>query len=182
MHAATYPDFEPRFPWRGPDLQTLRNVLRGPALLVPTKTPRTALELPMRDGSEDRLVAFRLATEPRACLRSDPPLVVLVHGLGGSSDSAYIQTSSAHLLELGYPVLQLNLRGAGASRRHCSAQYHAGRSRDLHDALAAMPPELNAAAAAAHCRSPATPTVAFLAAVLVCYRSRTASTCALPTT
>lgn len=142
MHAATYPDFEPRFPWRGPDLQTLRNVLRGPALLVPPETPRTTLELPMRDGSEDRLVAFRLATEPCACLRSDPPLVVLVHGLGGSSESAYIQTTSAHLLELGYPVLQLNLRGAGASRPHCSAQYHAGRSRDLHDALAAIPPEL----------------------------------------
>ena len=142
MHATTYPDFEPRFPWRGPDLQTLRNVVRGPALLVPPEAARTTLTLPMRDGSEDRLVADHLASEPRADLRSDPPLVVLVHGLGGSSDSAYIQTTSAHLLELGYPVLQLNLRGAGASRPYCGAQYHAGRSRDLHDALAALPLEL----------------------------------------
>ena len=74
MHASPYPDFEPRFPWRGPDLQTLRNVVRGPALLVSPETPRTTLELSMRDGSEDRLVAFHLTAEPRASLRSDPPL------------------------------------------------------------------------------------------------------------
>lgn len=140
MPSPTYPDFEPRFPWRGPDLQTLRNVVRGPALSVTPEATRTTLELPMRDGSGDRLVAHHLAPEPRASHRSDPPLVVLVHGLGGSSDSAYIQTTTAVLLELGYPALQLNLRGAGESRAHCQAQYHAGRSVDLRDALAALPP------------------------------------------
>ena len=142
MPASTYPDFEPRFPWRGPDLQTLRNVVRGPALLVAPEATRKTLELPMRDGSGDRLVAHHLAAESRPAHRSDAPLVVLVHGLGGTSDSAYIQTTTADLLELGYPILQLNLRGAGESRAHCQAQYHAGRSRDLRDALAALPPEL----------------------------------------
>ncbi|MEM9174445.1 MAG: alpha/beta fold hydrolase [Myxococcota bacterium] len=96
----------------------------------------------MRDGSGDALVADHVAVPPGAPQRSEAPLVVLVHGLGGTSESAYIQTTTAHLHALGHAVLQLNLRGAGASRPHCAAQYHAGRSRDLHDALAGLPDPL----------------------------------------
>ena len=140
MTSSVFPDFAPRFPWVGPDLQTLRNVLRGAVLEPRRPEPPTRLQLPMRDGSGDQLVGYALASQSESPSRSDAPLVVLVHGLGGSSDSAYIQTTSAHLLDLGYPVLQLNLRGAGSSRPHCQTQYHAGRSQDLHDALSALPP------------------------------------------
>jgi predicted alpha/beta-fold hydrolase len=52
---------------------------------------------------------------------------------------------SAHnLLRQGYPVLRLNLRGAGPARRLSRQQYHAGRSEDLRDALAALPQALTA--------------------------------------
>ncbi len=94
--------------------------------------------LPLADGSGDRLAAR--IYEPVAP-REGSPLVVLVHGLGGTQDSPYVQATASHLLGLGHPVLLLDLRGAGASRPLCREQYHAGRTRDLRDALAALPAE-----------------------------------------
>ncbi len=93
----------------------------------------------MADGSGDELSAsFQQPNEPRP----DAPLVVLIHGLSGDETSAYIVATSTHLLELGFPVLRLNLRGAGPSRATCRDQYHAGRSEDLRDALQALPEPL----------------------------------------
>jgi hypothetical protein len=66
------------------------------------------------------------------------PLVILIHGLSGCEESAYIQTSARHLLAQGYRVLRLNLRGAGPSRASCGGHYHAGRSEDLRAALAVL--------------------------------------------
>lgn len=43
--------------------------------------------------------------------------------------------SAAHLLDGGWPVLLLNLRGAGPSRPDCRAQYHAGRSEDFREVV-----------------------------------------------
>src|SRR5260370_12141999 len=69
-------------------------------------------------------------------------LVVLIHGLSGCEQSHYMVKTAAHLLALGFTVLRLNLRGAGASRPHCRFQYYAGRSGDFADVLAALPFEL----------------------------------------
>ena len=66
---------------------------------------------------------------------TDRPLAVLVHGLSGSQDSTYMAATARALLEEGYPVLRMNLRGAGPARPLCGLQYHAGRSEDLRDAL-----------------------------------------------
>lgn len=138
MSSTDFPNFNPRAPWLGADLQTLRNVLRGPALAPPCENGVVQLILPLADGSGDRLAARRY--EPEVA-RDGAPLVVLVHGLGGTQDSAYMQVTTSHLLTLGYPVLQLNLRGAGASRPLCRAQYHAGRTADFRDALSALSSE-----------------------------------------
>ena len=123
-----FPAFRPRAPWWGPDLQTLRNVLRPPA---PPRVPTEARTLRLSDGSGDALAA-RLQRPDEDAGR---PLAVLIHGLGGSADSAYMHTSAAALLRRGHPVLRLNLRGAGESRALCRLQYHAGRTADLRDAL-----------------------------------------------
>lgn len=126
--------FRARFPWCGGDLQTLRNVLvRGRADLSPW--PAETLYLAMGDGSGDRLVA-RLHRPKTGSAR---PCAVLIHGLTGSEDSAYILETAHRLLTDGWPVLRLNLRGAGPSRALCRGQYHAGRSEDLADALAGLP-------------------------------------------
>src|SRR5580658_360427 len=135
--AADFPPFLMRAPWWGGDLQTLRNFLmrRRPALAAPER-----LLLPMRDGSGDRLVAA--VHRPVPAPVKPRPLAFLLHGLSGCEDSAYIVNSASHLLALGFPVLRLNLRGAGSSRPLCRFQYHAGRSEDLADALAALPADL----------------------------------------
>lgn len=133
-----FPDFAPRAPWLGPDLQTLRNVVRGPACETPIEGAGRPVVLPLRDGSGDRLASRYFPTDVP---RDGAPLVVLVHGLGGTSDSTYLQVTTSYLRDLGYPILQLNLRGAGESRPLCREQYHAGRTQDLHDALAALPEE-----------------------------------------
>ncbi len=126
-------DFRPRFPWFGADLQTLRNFLRRPRHDL-SPWPLRRLRLDLDDGSGDCLTAALHQPEsgrPR-------PLIVLVHGLAGCEDSIYIRASARHLLSAGYPVLRLNLRGAGSSRPLCRAEYHAGRSEDLRAGLKAL--------------------------------------------
>ncbi|MGI9590363.1 MAG: YheT family hydrolase [Myxococcota bacterium] len=127
-----FPAFAARAPWWGPDLQTVRNVLRPPA---PPGVAAERRTLPLSDGSGDALIA-RLQPPPEERGRA---LAVLIHGLSGSADSAYMHASASALLHRGHPVLRLDLRGAGESRALCRLQYHAGRTADLRDALLALP-------------------------------------------
>lgn len=124
--------FRPRFPWLGGDLQTLRNFLLRPHHEL-DPWPAQRLELPMRDGSGDRLVGSL-----HRAGRETMPLVVLIHGLTGCEDSLYVRGTAAFWLARGHSVLRLNLRGAGPSRPFCREHYHAGRSADLRDALLAL--------------------------------------------
>ncbi|MFQ5972576.1 MAG: YheT family hydrolase, partial [Alphaproteobacteria bacterium] len=59
------------------------------------------------------------------------PLAVLIHGLTGCEASIYVVRAALVLLRAGYPVLRLNLRGAGPSRHTSSGFYHAGLTGDL---------------------------------------------------
>jgi predicted alpha/beta-fold hydrolase len=129
--ALGFPRFRSRLPWWGRDLQTLRNyIVSIESSLAPY--PAERVEFPMTDG--DRL----LASLHRPAEDLGRPLVVLIHGLTGSEDSAYIRASALHLLDQGYPVLRLNLRGAGPSKGVCRSRYHAGRSDDLRQVLGQM--------------------------------------------
>ena len=60
-------------------------------------------------------------------------VVVVVHGLGGSSDSPYVIAAAARLVAAGFSCLRLNLRGADGSGEDI---YHAGLTDDLAVALA----------------------------------------------
>lgn len=62
----------------------------------------------------------------------DRRLVVLVHGLGGCSESSYLLRFAAFLAAQGVSSLRLNLRGADRSGKDF---YHAGLSDDLAQAL-----------------------------------------------
>ena len=124
------PEFRARGPWWGPDLQTLRNALIAPRIDL-TRYLGERLTLSMADGSGDALVG--LLQMP--AIATEKPLAVLVHGLSGSEDSAYMISTAGALLDEGYSVLRLNLRGAGPARPLCRLQYHAGRSEDLRDVL-----------------------------------------------
>lgn len=129
------PKFRPRPPWLGGDLQTVRNFLLRvrPSL---HRWPGERLEFPMDDGTGDVIVAS--LHRPQGGMPAQRPLVVVIHGLTGCEDSAYVRASARHLLRCGFPVMRLNLRGAGPSRPLCRQTYHAGRSDDLHRVLCAM--------------------------------------------
>jgi predicted alpha/beta-fold hydrolase len=125
--------FRQRPPWLGADLQTLRNFLLGPAQDLPGGE---TLLLPLRDG--DRLAA-RL---DRPVGGGSKPLIVLVHGLTGSQHSETVVAATRHFVAQGWPVLRLNLCGATPSRPTARGFYHAGKTRDLDDALQALPDAL----------------------------------------
>lgn len=136
LSVADFPPFLARAPWWGGDLQTLRNYfVRARVALASAER----IYLPLRDGSGDRLAG---ALHRPAAPGPARPLAALVHGLTGSEQSNYVVNTAVHLLARGSAVLRLNLRGAGASRPSCRFQYHAGRSEDFADALAALPAEL----------------------------------------
>lgn len=149
MTQLTLPPFTgDRWPWRGGDLQTVRNSFLG-APQTPRRQNTAAAsagqagryEVPMDDGTGDRLVAYldTPSDENTAQQQGALPLVVLIHGLTGCSGSAYILSAASAFQDAGFRVLRLNLRGAGPSRATCTGQYHAGRSDDLQRVLNALP-------------------------------------------
>ena len=89
----------------------------------------------MSDGSGDRLTG----TYHHPVLNAGKPLVVLVHGMSGCEGSAYVLYSARHFLAAGFPVLRLNLRGAGPAGPLCVERYHAGRTSDFAAVLDSLP-------------------------------------------
>ena len=137
--APPFPAFRPAFPWIGGDLQTVKNTLHWTAPhFVPER--QTRLALPLNDGSGDALLG--LLDRPPA--DTGLPLLILIHGLTGCEASRNIMTSASHFVSTGFPVLRLNLRGAGPSLGSCTQHYHAGRTEDLAAVLAALPDDLKA--------------------------------------
>ncbi len=126
------PDFVARFPWLGGDLQTLRNFIVRPRYDL-ARWPGRRIELALEDGSGDRLLGVLHENQDEA-----GPLVVLVHGLTGCQDSFYVLGTARHFLGQGYPVLRLNLRGAGPGRTLARGGYNAGSSADFAAALRAL--------------------------------------------
>ncbi len=122
--------FRQRFPWLGPDLQTLRDSLR-----------------PIQGPPETEAIHFGLPGGGRLLARLDVPapgppwgLVVVVHGLGGSSDDGGQRRLGRALHAVGLAVLRLNLRGAGPGRPLAPGTYAAGCSADLLPVLEACRP------------------------------------------
>jgi len=121
--------FRPRPPWCNGDLQTLRDTLRPVLLPADTGQP---LEIPVAESPHaagaDRLLAFLDGpVAPQAPLG----LVVLLHGLGGSSEREGLRRMGWALQQAGFAVLRLNLRGAGPGRHLASGTYAACCNRDL---------------------------------------------------
>ena len=116
------PPFRQRWPWIGPDLQTIRDTVR-PARLPP-------------DGGQSWTVA--VPSGGRLLLLEDQPpqgppraWVLLVHGLGGNSSRPGVRRLALALMAEGFGVWRLNLRGAGAGRSLATGTYAAACNRDL---------------------------------------------------
>jgi predicted alpha/beta-fold hydrolase len=59
------------------------------------------------------------------------PLVIVVHGLSGSSDSHYVLGLQARLQAAGVGSVAMNCRGATGGPNHLPRAYHAGASDDI---------------------------------------------------
>ena len=127
---AAFP-FRRRWPWITADLQTIRNFLPGRLPGVPPDSGRR-FEIPLGDGSGDRLVARYHAGSGIA------PAVMLVPGLTGCEASWHVLQSAGALLAAGHPVIRLNLRGSPPGRSLARGHYHMDRVRDLADACIAV--------------------------------------------
>lgn len=137
------PPFTQRFPWWGGDLQTLATeLIDAPSSLAPGSSERLRVTL---GGGDTLLAMLDRPAAPQAGL----PLVLLLHGVPGSEDSPYMRRMSGYLLDKGYPVLRLNMRGAGPSRTTCGGQYSAASSRDLAELISLLPQDLTATGIAA---------------------------------
>lgn len=62
-------------------------------------------------------------------------IMLLVHGLTGTQNSAYMQRPTCYLTEAGFPVFRMNLRGCGEGFYLAQKLYHSGMSEDVHEAI-----------------------------------------------
>ena len=59
-------------------------------------------------------------------------LVIIIHGLEGSSKRAYMKGSAKALTESGYDICAINLRGCSGTANKLFRSYHSGATEDLH--------------------------------------------------
>lgn len=110
-------------------LWTLGSRMRS-VLQPPEAPPSRAWRLPLAEaGPEGETVDLtgRFYDLPGA-----REAVVMLHGLGGCSDSVYMLRAAADVREAGLACLALNLRG---SDRRGTDYFHAGLTTDLHSTL-----------------------------------------------
>lgn len=135
--------FRPRRPWLNGDLQTLRDSLRpvtlppeaGVPLEIPVPPPPgAAAQAGISESATDRLLAF---LDPPLSADGQPlGLVLLMHGLGGSSRRSGLRRMGDTLQRAGFAVLRLNMRGAGPGRALARGTYSARCNSDLLPAIA----------------------------------------------
>lgn len=93
------------------------------------------LPAPRLAGVREVFVAVAPGTEVRLDIQGDPQTdaacLLLVHGLGGSADSAYMRHMAAQARTEGYGVVRMNLRNAGGTVARSATLYHAGLHEDL---------------------------------------------------
>ena len=128
------PDYRPPWWYRGRHLQTLW----GP-LLRPGRRPalhRERVETPDGDFLDLDWLAGR---------ESGVPLVVILHGLEGSSRSHYAAGLLRELAQVGWRGLVVNFRGCSGEINRSRRMYHSGDTADLDfvlGRLAAREPQL----------------------------------------
>lgn len=104
-----------------------RQTLAGFVLRRRLRWPHAFEDVTVEAGEGVRLVARATWQERPA----DRPSLVIVHGLGGSSESSYAVSAGRLALSLGWNVVRMNMRGSGASEPLCPLLYNAGLDGDV---------------------------------------------------
>ena len=122
--------FKERLPWIGPDLQTLRDTFASDELPdaysseIRIKVP----PLKSRKTGGGFLVAY---LDKPSSVSSINGLVLLLHGLGGSTRRRGLTRMASALVQSNFAVLKLNLRGSDPCRNFVDGTYAAECNSDL---------------------------------------------------
>src|SRR5262252_5962985 len=96
--------------------------------------PRRPKLLPRRTRLRNFDVAEGVRVVAHCSWQDDPrshPTALIVHGLEGSSESAYMIGTAEKALASGFNVLRLNLRNCGGTEHMTTTLYHAGLTVDV---------------------------------------------------
>ena len=121
--------FRQRFPWIGGDLQTIRDTF---CLDFKLTNKVEKIFIPVENlfsgkSQKDYLCGF-LEFPSNNKFKG---LVVVTHGLGGSTKRFGLKRISKKLLNNGFVICKLNLRGAGSGRYLTNSNYSARCSKDI---------------------------------------------------
>jgi predicted alpha/beta-fold hydrolase len=78
--------------------------------------------------------------------RRERPVLLLIHGLEGNDQSAYMLSAGELAYRSGYHVIRMNMRGCGDALRICPQLYNAGVSTDLLAVIERFSPETRSVA------------------------------------
>ncbi|MEX2026661.1 MAG: alpha/beta fold hydrolase [Pirellulaceae bacterium] len=128
------PLFRPHPLFRGGHAQTLAGCYL-PGLTIVERATRHCVEL----TDNDRIVLHEDEPDSHALENGSRhnrnKIALLVHGLGGSHRSGYLQRCTHKLTARGIRVFRMDLRGCGAGVGLARYPVHAGRSQDVGAAL-----------------------------------------------
>ena len=122
--------FKPRFPWIGGDLQTLRDTFSSDEL-PDANSSEIRIKVPplkSRKTGGGSLVAYLDKPPIDSSLKG---LVLLLHGLGGSTRRRGLTRMASALVQSNFAVLKLNLRGSDPCRNYVDGTYAAECNSDL---------------------------------------------------
>ncbi len=97
----------------------------------PVPGAHDAVVVPVDEGSAVRVLVSRSKGRARGT-------VLLVHGIGGSAESAGLRRTAAHALERGWAAVRMNLRNCGGTAALSRTLYNAGQSADVARVLEEM--------------------------------------------
>jgi predicted alpha/beta-fold hydrolase len=126
-----------RAPWwmPGGHLQTVWRKLQATPQLI-----RHRRRIELRDGD---FIDVDFEGSAFVSTTRSKPLVFLLHGLAGSSDSPYVLSMQHELSRQGFESAAMNLRGCSGEFNRLAVAYHSGCSHDVEEVmdnlLAAMP-------------------------------------------
>jgi len=122
--------FKERIPWIGADLQTLRDTFASDELpdVNSSEILITVPPLKNRKTGGGSLVAY--LDKPPMVSRLNG-LVLLLHGLGGSTRRKGLTRMASALVQSNFAVLKLNLRGSDPCRNYVDGTYAAECNSDL---------------------------------------------------
>ena len=122
--------FKERIPWIGPDLQTLRDTFASDQL-PDVNSLEIRINVPPLKSRETGGGSLDAYLDKPSSLLGINGLVLLLHGLGGSTRRRGLTRMASSLVQSNFAVLKLNLRGSDPCRNFVDGTYAAECNSDL---------------------------------------------------